>query len=84
MGDTATMAAFGASERACYDYPGELQSPERAAFCAGAAWAAVEIERQDKRITELLTHNNELLARARVAERLLQYAYDSWARLIRE
>jgi len=36
----AEMAAFGASDAACYLYPGEHQAPERAAFCAGAAHVA--------------------------------------------
>lgn len=34
----AEMAAFGASDAACYLYPGADQQAERAAFCAGAAW----------------------------------------------
>lgn len=33
------MAAFGASDAACYLYPGEYQGAERAAFCAGASHA---------------------------------------------
>lgn len=36
----ADMAAFGASDAACYHYPGEDQQAERAAFCAGAAHSA--------------------------------------------
>jgi len=35
----ADMAAFGASDAACYFYPGEDQQAERAAFCEGAAHA---------------------------------------------
>jgi hypothetical protein len=38
-GERADMIAFGASDAACYLYPGEDQSNERAAFCAGAAHA---------------------------------------------
>jgi hypothetical protein len=34
------MAAFGASDAACYYYPGEHQQAERVAFCDGAARAA--------------------------------------------
>lgn len=34
------MAAFGASEAACYLYPGENQQAERAAFCEGARHSA--------------------------------------------
>jgi hypothetical protein len=47
MTDTATMAAFGASDRACYDYPDDtdVAKAQRAAFCAGAAWSADEIDR---------------------------------------
>jgi len=43
----ADMAAFGASEAACYHWPGDSVDDRlcRAAFCAGAAWAAGEIER---------------------------------------
>jgi hypothetical protein len=46
MTDTETMAAFGASERACYEYPdgSDIAALQRAAFCAGSAWAAVQIE----------------------------------------
>lgn len=36
----ADLAAFGASDAACYLYPGEAQAAERAAFCAGAAYSA--------------------------------------------
>ncbi len=36
----ADLAAFGASDAACYLYPGEDQAAERAAFCAGAAYSA--------------------------------------------
>jgi len=36
------MAAFGASNTACYLYPGEGQQKERAAFCAGASFAATQ------------------------------------------
>lgn len=32
------LSAFGASEAACYFYPGEDEQRERAAFCAGAAY----------------------------------------------
>lgn len=35
----ADMAAFGASDAACYLYPGADQQAERAAFCEGAAHA---------------------------------------------
>jgi Lar family restriction alleviation protein len=38
------MAAFGASDMACYEYPGEDQAKERAAFCAGAAHAVRQAE----------------------------------------
>lgn len=31
------LAAFGASDAACYKYPGEDQLKERAAYCEGAA-----------------------------------------------
>lgn len=34
------MAAFGASDAACYHYPEEDQQAQRTAFCAGAAWSA--------------------------------------------
>lgn len=34
------MAAFGASEAACYHYPGAHQQAERAAFCHGSEYAA--------------------------------------------
>jgi hypothetical protein len=37
LSDEAEMRAFGASEMACYLYPGEDQAKERAAFCEGAA-----------------------------------------------
>lgn len=37
-GDEATLAAFGASDAACYHYAGADQQGERAAFCAGASW----------------------------------------------
>ncbi|KPF74581.1 hypothetical protein IP68_12545 [Blastomonas sp. AAP25] len=39
MTDTpeAVAAAFGASDMACYLYPGEEQQPERAAYCKGAS-----------------------------------------------
>lgn len=33
----ADMAAFGASDAACYRYPGEDEAPLRHAFCEGAA-----------------------------------------------
>lgn len=41
------MAAFGASDAACYSYPEDtdVAKAQRAAFCAGAAWSADEIER---------------------------------------
>ena len=39
-GHEAEMVAFGASDAACYYYPGEDQLKERAAFCDGAAHAA--------------------------------------------
>lgn len=39
--DRPTMAAFGASDAACYLWPGDSVDDRlcRAAFCAGAAWA---------------------------------------------
>jgi len=40
----AEMAAFGASDAACYLYPGEDQQAERAAFCAGAAHGASALQ----------------------------------------
>ena len=47
MANAGDMAALGASEGAAYRYP--LDTPvhreARTAFCAGAAWAADEIER---------------------------------------
>jgi len=47
MTTDATMAAFGASDRACYDYPDDtdIAKAQRAAFCAGAGWSADEIGR---------------------------------------
>lgn len=47
MTDETRMAAFGASERACYEYPDdtEVDVLSRTAFCKGAGWAAAEIER---------------------------------------
>jgi len=43
---TGEMAAFGASDAACYRWPGDTSEDRelRAAFCDGAAWAAEEIE----------------------------------------
>lgn len=40
------MAAFGASDASCYAYPDDtdIAKAQRAAFCAGAAWSADEIE----------------------------------------
>jgi hypothetical protein len=38
--DAGDMAAFGASDGACYHYPGADQQSERAAYCRGARWAA--------------------------------------------
>lgn len=37
------LAAFGASDAACYLYPGGHQQAERAAFCSGAAHAVSEL-----------------------------------------
>jgi hypothetical protein len=48
--DAGDMAAFGASHSACYLYPGEAQQPERAAFCAGAAYIAVHPSDEPARI----------------------------------
>jgi len=36
------MAAFVASDRACYEYPEEDQAALRAAFVAGATWIATD------------------------------------------
>ena len=57
MNDAATMAAFGASERACYEYPDdtEIARAQRAAFIAGAAWAAVEAKPEEYSATFLLS-----------------------------
>ena len=41
--DEIDMAAFGASDAACYEYPGKNQQAERLAFCAGAAHAVSSI-----------------------------------------
>lgn len=41
--DAGDMLAFGATDAACYAYPGENQQAERAAFCAGAASLAASI-----------------------------------------
>lgn len=47
MNTTAEMAAFGASDAACYKWPEDTAEAKacRAAYCDGAAWAADEIER---------------------------------------
>ena len=47
MSNTETMAAFGASEEACYRWPGDSVDDRlcRAAFCAGSGWSAAEIDR---------------------------------------
>ena len=47
MNTKADMAAFGASETACYRWPMDTVEHRamRAAYCDGAAWAADEIER---------------------------------------
>lgn len=45
--DARELAAFGASDAACYLYPGEDQSAERAAYCAGAAHAVPADARED-------------------------------------
>lgn len=49
MATKSDMAAFGASDAACYKWPGdgEVDRARRAAFCEGAGWAADEIERKD-------------------------------------
>lgn len=41
--DAVEMAAFGASDAACYHYPDANQAEERAAFCAGAAHAVTRL-----------------------------------------
>lgn len=53
MSKDGDMAAFGASEAACYKYPGADQQPLRAAFCEGAAWAAEEIEKLKQEVSSL-------------------------------
>ena len=47
MSDIEKMAAFGASELACYRWPGDTAQDRacRAAYCDGAAWSAAEIDR---------------------------------------
>jgi len=47
MPDTETMAAFGASEAACYHWPSDAEGDRqcREAFCMGAGWSAKEIDR---------------------------------------
>ena len=47
MTDTETMAAFGASEAACYHWPSDAESDRRCreAYCMGAGWSAKEIKR---------------------------------------
>lgn len=47
MSEAETMTAFGASDHACYLWPGDSVDDRlcRAAFCAGAGWAASEVER---------------------------------------
>lgn len=47
MSDAETMAAFGASDQACYLWPGDGVDDRlcRAAFCAGAGWSAAEFGR---------------------------------------
>lgn len=54
MDDAATMAAFGASEAACYKWPDDTPEARtcRAAFCEGSAWAANALSAKD---TELQT-----------------------------
>jgi hypothetical protein len=67
--DEAELAAFGASDPACYFYPGEGQMAERAAFCAGAAYAvstpsqpAVHIGREEWQPIETAPHAISVMA----------------------
>lgn len=62
MSDTATMAAFGASEKACYLWPDDtlLDKARRSAFCEGAGWADAEIER----LRRLAEHSADMLESA--------------------
>lgn len=52
---TADMAAFCASESACYRWP--LDTVEhralREAYCAGAAWAAPDVEQMRNALAEM-------------------------------
>lgn len=55
MTDTATIAAFVASERACYEWPEDTETAkaQRAAFCTGAAWAASANHAELARLREI-------------------------------
>lgn len=48
----ADLAAFGASDAACYLYPGEDQQKERSAFCEGAAHAVSSLDPAGEAVTQ--------------------------------
>ncbi len=56
MTDTETMVAFGASEAACYHWPGDSVDDRlcRAAFCSGAGWSAKHLERENERLKNVI------------------------------
>jgi len=61
MADAETMAAFGASEAACYHWPSDAESDKRCreAFCMGAGWSAKEIERLRAAALEFLLEQTD-------------------------
>jgi hypothetical protein len=76
--DAETMAAFGASESACYKWPDDTDMHRacRAAFCDGAGWAAAEIERltrENERLRDMVDNRNEFIAERGLWRELGQY-----------
>lgn len=52
LNDAVALAEFGASDAACYLYPGEDQKAERAAFCRGAGYDHVRISALTRKLEE--------------------------------
>lgn len=59
-----SMAAFGASEAACYHYPGAHQQAERTAFCHGSEYASAAPKAPTAPIGEAARPGREEIAEA--------------------
>ncbi len=69
---TGDMAAFAASDQACHDYPDDtdIAKAQRAAFGAGAAWAAETIERLRAALERLILDYEDATGEPAVAARI--------------